>query len=393
MTEARPKAFAFTEARVRAIKPPPDREYYSDTKTRSLKLAAYRTGLKTFLIYRRVQGRPERVFIGRWPDLTVEQARKIAERMNGEIAQGLNPAEERRRQRFEGTFGSLFERYLELHGRPHKRPSSVRDDEGYYRRHLARWATRRLSTITRHDVERLHAEIGEHHGRYSANRVVALVSSVFAKAIDWGFQGPNPTTGVKKFAEESRERFLTQAEMPRFLAALAQDPDADFRDFILIGLLTGARTGNVLAMAWREVDLAEAVWRIGRTKSGKAQSVPLVPPALAILARRHASANGDWVFAGRGNEHVTTFRTSWRRLLQRAEIVNLRPHDVRRTLGSWMTKSGAALPIVKAALGHANVTTTQIYARAETSDLRRALETAATRMLTAGGADAAAQTQ
>src|SRR5215472_12104224 len=151
-----PKTFAFTEARVRNIKPPPEREYYRDAKTRGFMLAAYPSGAKAFLIYRRVQGRPERIFIGRWPDLSVEAARKIAEQMNGAIAHGKNPAEEHRQKRLEGTFGNLFERYVELHAKPHKQPRSVAEDEANYRRHLSGWSTRRLSTILRRDVERLH---------------------------------------------------------------------------------------------------------------------------------------------------------------------------------------------------------------------------------------------
>jgi integrase len=386
MTETeQPKTFAFTEARVRSIKAPPDREYYADAKTR-LRLAVYRSGAKAFLIYRRVQGRPERIFIGRWPDLPVEVARKIADQMNGQIAHGKNPAEERRQKRLEGTFANLFERYLELHAKPHKQPRSVAEDEANYRRYLAGWSTRRLSTIRRCEVERLHAEIGEKHGRYSANRVLALLSVMFNNAANWGWSGPNPTEGVKRFAEEERERFVTRGEMPKFLQALAKEP-RDFQDYTLLGLLTGARTSNLVAMAWTEVDFAEAAWRIPRTKGNKKQSIPLVPPALEILVRRRESATGEWVFPGKvPGAHVKGFRGPWKRLLEKSGLADLRPHDVRRTLGSWMTKGGTALPIVKDALGHANIQTTQIYSRIEDSDVRRALEITATKMLEAGDA-------
>jgi hypothetical protein len=119
------KNFAFTETRLRNLNSPPEREYYADSRTRGFKLAVYLSGAKTFLIYRRVHGRPERIFIGRWPDLDVEQARKIAEQMNGLIAKGENPAQQQRQQKLEGTLSNLFERYLELHARPHKQPRTV----------------------------------------------------------------------------------------------------------------------------------------------------------------------------------------------------------------------------------------------------------------------------
>src|SRR5579875_1796935 len=375
--------FAFTEARLRDL-PPPDesKAFYSDAKSR-LKLCAYASGAKSFLVYRRIHGRPERIFIGRWPDMTVEQARKIADRMNGQIAEGKNPAEERRQNRLEGSFENLFQRYLELHAKPHKQPRSVAEDEANYRRYLSGWATRRLSSITRRDVERLHAELAEKHGVYAANRVLALVSVMFSKAMNWGWSGANPCKGVKKFREESRERFLTESEMPRFLKALADEPNRDFRDFIMLDLLTGARRSNILAMRWDEIDFEAATWRIPRTKGNKPQIVPLVGPAIKILQARNQTIASEWVFPSPEipGQHVYEFRKPWQRLLERAGIEGLRLHDVRRSLGSWMTKAGVALPIVKAALGHADIATTQIYTRGEDSTVRRAMEVAAQKML------------
>jgi integrase len=107
------------------------------------------------------------------------------------------------------------------------------------------------------------------------------------------------------------------------------------------------------------------VWRIPPTKGNRPQTIPLVSPAVAILSRRREQANGEWVFASGKvpGEHVKVFRTQWTRLLQRAEPADLRPHDVRRTLGNWMTKGGTSLPVVKKVLGHQDLPTTLIYTR------------------------------
>jgi len=384
------ESLVLTEARVRDIPVSTAKEYYSDAKVRGLKLLVYPSGAKSFLVYRKIQGKPERVFIGKWPDITVERARKMAEQTNGAIAQGRNPAEEKRQHRLEGTFGNLFDRYLELHARPNKQPRSVAEDEANYRRYLPGWKDRRLSTITRHDVQRLHIELREKNGIYAANRVLALLSTVFNKAAEYGWQGSNPCKGVKKVREESRERFLTQDEMPRFLKALAEDPDANFRDFILLDLLTGARRSNILAMRWEEIDFAGALWRIPRTKGNKVQSVPLAGPALRILEARRERILSEWVFPSDiiPGQHVQEFRAPWKSLLKRAGISNLRPHDVRRTLGSWMSKS-VALPVVKLALGHADISTTAIYARSENPEVRKAFEVTAQKMLQSTGQPAA----
>jgi integrase len=380
---------AFTEKRIKDLPLPAagaKQVYYRDGKTRGFVVAVYPTGAKTFILYRKVSGRPERILIGRWGDLSVEVARGIADEMNGAIAKGENPAEERRQTRLEGSFENLWNRYLELHAKPHKQPRSVAEDEANYRRYLSGWATRRLSAIHRRDIEKIHADLAEKNGVYAANRVLALLSTVFNRATEWGWSGVNPCKGVRKFPEESRDRFLTQDEMPRFINALADEPNRDFRDFIMLDLLTGARRSNLLAMRWEEIDFAGAAWRIPRTKGNKSQTIPLAGPALRILQSRRESVSGDWVFPSPviPSQHVQEYRKPWGKLLERAKIEDLRFHDVRRTLGSWLSKSGAGMPIIKAALGHADIATTQIYTRSEDAGVRHALEVVAQRMLGAG---------
>ena len=386
------KTFAFTEARIKGLGPAPEgvkKVYYRDTKARGFMVGVTPAGTKTFILYRKLAGRPERVFIGHWPDLSVEDARKKAEEMNGDIAKGENPAEVLRQKRLEGTFGNLWEEYLKDHAKKNKRERSVAEDEANHRRYLTGWDLRRLSTIMRRDVRRLHEDLRENHGLYAANRTLALVSKMFNFAIteeEW--KGENPTRGVKKFKENSRERRLTQDEMPRFVKALTEDPSRDFQDFVMLDLLTGARRSNLLAMEWTEIDFAGAVWRIPQEKfkSKKGQSIPLVSPALKILEARRERVTGQWVFPSSviPGRHVQEYRKPWAKFLERAKIENLRFHDVRRTLGSWLSDAGTAMPIIKAALGHADIATTQIYTRTEDIGVRHALEVTAQRMLEAG---------
>jgi integrase len=387
------EGLTFTEKRIENLPMPlvgSKEVYYRDAKTRGFAVAVYPTGARTFVLYRKIQGRPERVIIGKWPDLPVEQARKIADRMNGEIAEGKNPAEERRAKRLEGTFKSLWEQYLAEYARRNKRARSVAEDEGIHKRYLSGWDSRRLSTITRRDARHLHADIGEQHGTYAANRTLALVSKMFNFAIaakEW--RGDNPCKGVEKFDEEERTRFLTGDELPRFLKALAEEPSQDFREFISLALLTGARRGNVVAMRWDEIDFSGAVWTIpaSKAKGRKEIVIPLAGPAMKILEPRRKRISSEWVFPSSEAEcgHVTEFRKPWSELLKRAKITGLRLHDVRRTLGTWMSKGGTVVAVIKAAMGHKDITTTQIYTQAENPEVRRAFEDTAKRMLEQGG--------
>ena len=85
--------------------------------------------------------------------------------------------------------------------------------------------------------------------------------------------------------------------------------------------------------------------------------------------------------------HITDPKSSWRRLLIRAKLANLRPHDLRRSIGSWMALGGVGLPIIGAALGHKDHRSTAVYARLNDGAVRAAMERATEAMLAAGKED------
>jgi len=384
--EERAKRLNFIKKSIEALLTPSEgkRLYVYDTKVRGLGLSVTSTGTKTFILYRKVEGRPERITLGHYPDLTIEQARRKATELNAAIAAGRNPARQRRAARAEMTLQELFELYLERYARVHKK--SWRADVGVFNRYLGEWKPRKLSIIRKADVQALHSRIGKDHGIYAANRLQELLQTMFNRAADWGFEGPNPAKGIKAFREKSRERFLEADEMPRFFQAVAEELNTAVRDFTLIALLTGARRGNVLAMRWGEVNLERATWTIPETKTGVQHTVPLVPEAVAILEERKRTAQVEFVFPGNGRSgHLVEPRTAWLRILKRAGIKDLRIHDLRRTLGSWQAATGASLTVIGRTLAHKSVSTTAIYARLNLDPVRRSVETATRAMLAAGG--------
>ncbi len=71
----------------------------------------------------------------------------------------------------------------------------------------------------------------------------------------------------------------------------------------------------------------------------------------------------------------------WKRIRKKAGLQDVRVHDLRRTLGSWLVAAGASLALIGKALNHSNVSTTQVYARLQLEPVRAAQEGKATRML------------
>lgn len=351
------------------------KDYYYDEREKGLVMAVTPTGTKTFFLYKRIDGKPERLLLGRFPDISIENARKLATAAKGEIAVGANPQKEKRAIRDEMTFGDLFAEYLEKYSKVHKRSWAY--DEREVNKFLSRWFKRKISSFERAEIERLHAKIGKENGLYQANRLLERIRSIFNKAIEWGWGGTNPAVGIKKFKEKSRDRFLQPDELPRFFEALANEPNGAARDFIMISLLTGARKSNTLAMRWKDINFTTATWRIEETKNGDTQSIHLPQQAMDILTERKWKSESQWVFEGSGKSgHLADPKKAWARILTEAGIENLRIHDLRRTLGSYQAATGANGYIIGKSLGHRSQQSTAIYARLNLDPVREAVNKA-----------------
>jgi len=338
-------------------------------------------GSKSFILERRIHGRARRITLGAYPPMTIEDARGRAETLIGEIARGGDPAQELLDRKRELTFADLEQMYRTRH-LPKKR--SRYNDEWMLDTYLAGWRTRKLSGISRKDVIGLHEQVGQNHSRYTANRLISLLRKMYNLARSWGiFTQENPAIQIEFFHEEKRERFLHPEELRRLFESLKQEPNIFIRTIILMLLLTGARKSEVLRAKWENLNLAEGVWYIPVTKSGRPHTIPLPTPLIEVLRNLPITADNPFLFPGRGNGHFTNLQHLWNQLRTRADLPDLRLHDLRRSTGSWLAGAGASLPLIGRVLGHSQPAVTQIYARFDMTPIRQALEANAQRMLQA----------
>lgn len=386
--------FLFSKTRIEALPTPEKtRATYYDETVQKLAIRVTPAGSKTFYIVKRVENEMVWLRLDSFPDMTVEQARKAAEKALGHFSDGQNPAAIKRARKAELTFGGLFLEYGERHGSKKK---SWITDQSLYANHLQSIAPCKLSKVTREMISRILSNLDK-TGKAGAtiNNVRALVSSIYGRAIEWGYATTNPVVGIKTRAKVKRDRFLQADELPRFFQSLAAEQNETLRDYILLALLTGARRANLLAMRWQEINLKEAIWRIPDTKNGTPQNVTLSPEAVAILEPRNngAEKGAEFVFPGIGaSGHIEEPKKAVIRIMERAGIPYGRNdpngvtlHDLRRTLGSWQAKTGASLAIIGKSLNHQSQQTTAIYARLDLDPVRQSVNTATSAMMEAAG--------
>jgi integrase len=368
--------------------PIPDSGYVVnyDTTVEGLVLLVYATAAKRFYVYKKVDGKPTRIRIGKFPDISVELARKEAQQILGAIAQGEKPIARSRRKEPTIQLDDLLKRYITEYAQHHC--TTWQETEKSFRRCFRSWLLREVSTITRADIQQHMNVLGEERGQHTANRAFDDLRAV----ISWGIKydhvtGINPCVGVIKFKTQSRERFIHPQEFSNFLTKLRESKNIDIRDYTYLSLFTGARQANVLAMRWDEIDFDLCLWRIPKTKNSKSHTIPLTVAAIAVLNERKERITEPWVFPSKTSAigHLVEPKIGWRQLLKDAQIEDLRMHDLRRTLGSYMAMGNQSLHIIGKALGHQSHTSTQIYARLAHDPIRQAMEKAQADMMLAAG--------
>lgn len=415
--------------------PPEDKRYaFKDAKERGLIVRVTANGQKTFQLYQKHQGRPVRVSLGTFPDMSVENARKEALKAKGALAGGTNPNVEKNKLRQEITLKELFVLYMDRYSKIEKKSWAY--DEREINKFLSQWFNRKISDISKYEITTLHLKLRETNGLYQANRILERLRAMYNKAIQWGWDGINPTQGIKKFKEKSRDRYISPAEMPLFMAALETEENDVARDFFLISLFAGARKTNTLMMRWEQIDWHNKTWRIPDTKNGEPVTIPLTARAEKILEQRLKSSHSNpWVFPSKTSKegYFNDPKKAWNRVRQRATLelwkqepkiaelieeieeqltkadnygftvlklfntaqeeakergielpiglMDIRLHDIRRTFGSYQAIAGASLQIIGKSLGHKSQQSTQVYARLHNDPVKASMEKATDAML------------
>lgn len=348
------------------------RIWYCD-KVGGFGLRVTAAGAKAFILTYWSAGVQRRITIGRYPDWSVERARKRAQDLRRKVDCGEDPLLEERLARTAPTVEDLCRRYLEEHA-PRKRASSQRNDASMIRRViLPQLGKLKVADVDFASVDALHRSLRA--TPYAANRTLALLSKMMSLAIRWGWRTDNPVRFVERNQEPRRERPITDDEMRRLLAAINSAPKIPAA-IIRVCLLTGCRFGEAAGMRWEEVSFERREWRKpgSRTKQKTEHIVPLSPAVLSIISE--FPRENEWVFG----ERRESIKKTWAKVLRTAEIDGLRLHDLRHAFASMCAANGWSLPQVGALLGHASPQTTARYMHLFGDALRKVSDSVAERL-------------
>jgi integrase len=358
-----------THAFVEAVKSPAGGQLdYWDAKTPGFGLRVSQGGSKTWLVRYYQNDHKRRLGLGRWPGMSLADARTAARRYLGQVANGNDPAVAKAEAKREPTFEELAALYLEHHAAQHKKPRSAAEDARMLRSDVAVWNERKLSAIKRADVIALLDEIVTRGAAIQANRVRALISKMFNFAIGRALIEHNPAHQIPRpTAERSRDRVLSADEIRALWLAVKDEPPK-VSSLFKLAFLTAARRTEILGMRWDEIDFAGGWWTIpaSRSKNGLAHRIPLVGGALETLRTLEAQPpqEREYVFnGGRLGQPVANPQKWLQRIREGTSIEDFRLHDIRRSVASNLTALGVPRLTVSKLLNHVETSITAVYDR------------------------------
>lgn len=386
-----------TKRYVEAVKPGPKDQFIWDTDLPMFGVKVTPKGARIYLAQYRIHGRLRRYTIGQHGKVTHEEARQEAAKLFGQVATGIDPAATRNALSKEMTVSELCDLYWK-EGTGHKKESTLVSDKGRIAGHIKPVLGRmRVGDVEAADVQRFmlavakgqtksNKETGKKRGRSIvrggkgvANRSLILLSAIFNFAIMRGMRPDNPCRGVKKYPGETKERFLTAAELTKLGQALndleAAKANRTAIEAIRLIALTGARRNEILTLQWDFIDKDNQCLRLPESKEnrGRAKVIPLGAPAMQRLSELPRLEGNPYVFPnGNGNGCYNNLSKFWQRVTAKAELPGVRIHDLRHTFASVGATSSVPFFALSALMGHRSTATTKRYAHLTDHPLKAA---------------------
>ena len=338
---------------------------YFDSSCKGLFLEVRESGGRTYYLrFTDQRGKVRQLKLGDERDITLAQARQLANKNRNQIALGNDPMEAKSVLKQIPTLSEFIHKQYLPFVEGYKK--SWKCDRGLLKNHIEPvWGKLYLDQITKADVIGLMAKHRTTHAPGSCNRVLILLRYLFSLANKWDVPGvqKNPATGIPLMKEDNlKERYLSTQEAQKLYEVLRSSENPMLQYIVSMLILTGARKREVLDARWQDFDFERRTWRIHTTKSGKPRFVPM-SDGLINLLESVPRYDCEWVFPNpKTLKPFVSFFTSWNTARRLAGLEDVRIHDLRHSYASFLVNAGRSLYEVQRLLGHTQIKTTQRYA-------------------------------
>ena len=314
--------------------------FYRDDQLIGFGLRVTSAGSKSYFVEKRVDGKNKRVTLGKHGQITPEQARKIAQKVLGDMTTGVDPIAERRERAIQSV--TLRDAYYDyLNSRKDLKPNTLLDYKRCIEGSLGDWLQKPITSITKDMVEKRHSDLGKRsHAR--ANNTMRVLRALFNYALEKyenrdgsAILSGNPVNRLSKnrawYTVKRRQTLLTPTQLKPWFEATLKLNQETTRDYLHFILFTGLRRSEASQLEWDNVDFDEGSFLIPDTKNREPHRLPMSDYLEDLLKRRYFAAEKKWVFPSPvNNGPLTEPRTAITRITEQTGI-EFKLHDLRRT--------------------------------------------------------------
>ncbi len=315
--------------------------FYRDSTITGFGVRVTSGGVKSFIVEKRIQGKVRRVTLGKYGDLSVEQARKEAMRFLGENATDNSPVATIKHQRdSKVTLLETFEDYIQT--RKDLKPSTIHDYRRSINGSFVHWQSKPLAEITKDMVQLRHSALGK-RSKARANNAMRVLRAVFNHAITKyeDAQGNpvianNPVDRLNHmqawYKVESRQTWIKPGELPKWFAATQQLNNETTRHYLYLLLFTGLRRSEASRLHWNDVDFNERTLTVRETKNHQVHVLPLSDFLYELLKKQKAIKASPYVFPSDSKRgYLIEPRSAVKRSVSELSGITFTLHDLRRS--------------------------------------------------------------
>ncbi|MEA2099441.1 MAG: tyrosine-type recombinase/integrase [Campylobacterota bacterium] len=364
----------FTTDSIKRLKPPTDKTkvQYFDSELTGFMIEIKNTGSKTYYYRYRENNSQKMIRIGATTELNFQQAKEkyhtLKENQNN--PQTLSQPKEPNQITFQEFYNSYYLPYIKTHIKSYETNISI------FKNHiLPDLKDTPMLNLKKIDVMSYHSNMlhKKNLAPATANKFLIFLNSAYNLANTYELLNDyNPCKGVKEYElNNQRQIFLTKPQAKRLLSEVEKSPNIHLKYIIPMLLLTGARKREVLDATWADFDTLNNLWTIPITKSGKKRILPITPPLKELLET--IPKQTKYLFASpKTKKPYTNIYNSWNTARIKANLPEVRIHDLRHTYASALVNAKCSLYEVQMLLGHSTAKMTQRYAHLSNESLMKA---------------------
>jgi len=349
------------------------RDTYHDTNVSGLTLRVTSTGRKSFVVRKRINGKPVMTTLGRFPDMTLTQARVAAREALNVFSSGVNPNNKKIELRVKSiTLQEAMNDYIA--NRKHAlKPKTIKDYQILFNSYLSDWSKKELVNITRSMVVKKHTTIGN-RSIYRANATMRLLRAIFNFAMteyedsnDLPIITHNPVQKIKRnwFKESVRTNIIEPNDLKDWFKAVNNLPDnksntthkntsETVRDYLILLLFTGLRPSEGINLMWSNIDFKNELLTIQDTKNREDHTLPLTQHIIDLLEARKVESEGGYIFPGYDPDKALVSPNRQVKKVIKDSGVQFLLHDLRRTFATYADSLGIQHNTIKRLMNHKN---------------------------------------